>query len=458
VLPDLPDLWLRAGLIGLIAVVLLVPLVWRMVRRRFDPFEPIVLFAVAYGVMFVARPASMIATGDLVYEGPRTALNVSNTFSEMLLVAFVGALAFVVGYELHAGGRLASLLRGFDELDLRRAVAPAVIVAAIGASSFLLFLASSEGLSTVTLMFRGRSSELAAIAENTSFYVWYSFFLLVPASLILLVAGLERRNKALIVTALALGALFMLRTIPVGGRIAALPFFGGLLVLYYLRRSARPSPLTLVVLAAVALVTSSFLSDLRGRATRDDTVAETFVRATKPSRIASPFLAGPDSEMAPVLSAALGVIPERLSYTHGSSIFGDLISRPVPRALWSDKPRPPRDELIAALWPIESQRGTVNPEFSALLYFYWDFGVLGVAVGLLLYGVGARLLYEYFLRHRSSLAVQVLYSIALWFVVIGVRNSLVDTIVQAAFIVFPAWLIFRIAASWGVRSAAIIPR
>jgi hypothetical protein len=84
--------------------------------------------------------------------------------------------------------------------------------------------------------------------------------------------------------------------------------------------------------------------------------------------------------------------------------------------------------------------------------------VLGVAVGLLLYGVGARLLYEYFLRHRSSLAVQVLYSIALWFVVIGLRNSPVDTVVQAIFIVFPAWLILRIAASWNLRLAAIIPR
>jgi hypothetical protein len=39
----------------------------------------------------------------------------------------------------------------------------------------------------------------------------------------------------------------------------------------------------------------------------------------------------------------------------------------------------------------------------------------------------------------------VLYGLALWFVVIGLRNSPVDTLVLAAFIVAPAWVVFRLA-------------
>jgi hypothetical protein len=63
------------------------------------------------------------------------------------------------------------------------------------------------------------------------------------------------------------------------------------------------------------------------------------------------------------------------------------------------------------------------------------------------YGVAARWLYEYFLRHREHLYVQVFYALALWFVVIGLRDSPVDTLMRAAFIVVPLWVLFRLARS-----------
>jgi hypothetical protein len=50
-------------LVGGTGIVLALPLVVRIVWRTFDPFEPIVIFSLAYGVMFVARPASMLAHG-----------------------------------------------------------------------------------------------------------------------------------------------------------------------------------------------------------------------------------------------------------------------------------------------------------------------------------------------------------------------------------------------------------
>ena len=40
---------------------------------------------------------------------------------------------------------------------------------------------------------------------------------------------------------LAFGALFLLRTVPLGARIAILPLLGGAFVFSYLRRSRRPS-------------------------------------------------------------------------------------------------------------------------------------------------------------------------------------------------------------------------
>jgi hypothetical protein len=445
-------------LIVTIGAVLAAPLVLRVRLRRFDPFEPIVLFSAAYGVMFVARPASMLVAHHLEYDGPRTSTDVSGTFSKMLVLALLGAVAFVGAYETPLGRVLAGRGRPVRELTADRAVMAAAVLGAVAVASFLAFLASTGGVSTVGLILRGRTAQLSHDVGGTTFYLWYCFFVIIPAILLLISAGLERRRKALVVAAIAFAAVFLLRTVPLGARIAILPLVGGVIVLHYVRRATRPSVVALVAVTLVALLTSSFLSDLRGRGTRGEDIAQTFARSVRPARIFSPFLSGPDSEMAPVLAAALTQIPKKLHYTYGRTIFGDLVSRPIPRALWSDKPVPPRDKLIASLWPVERTKGAINPEFSVLLYFFWDFGIPGVIVGMLAFGVAARALFEHFLRYRRSAGVQVLYSLALWFMVIGLRNSPVDTFVQFIFVVFPAWVVLRISIRREIRSPAVAPR
>lgn len=444
---------LRVGLVIAIAVVLATPIVARVVRRRFDPFEPMMIFLLAYGVMFVVRPASMIAAHHLAYDGPDSSTDVSATFTKMLVLALLGAVSFVAAYETALGRRLANRWRGLGDLASRRVIIAALVIGAAGIASFAAFLASSSGISGLSIIFRGRTAELSREVQRTSFYFWYPFFLLVPATLVLFAVGLERRRKPLLVGALALGALFLLRTVPQGDRIAMLPLLGGTFVFYYVRRGARPSVVVLVAVALVALVGSAFLSDLRGRGDRHESVAQTIVRSMDPARIVAPLVSGPDSEMAPVLAAALTQIPKKLHYTYGRTIFGDLVSRPIPRALWHDKPEPPRLKLISSLWP---GKGRGNPEFSVLLYFFWDFGVLGVFGGMFVFGIAARALYEYFLTYRSSQATQVLYAMALWFVVIGLRNSPVDTLVQLVFVVFPAWLAVRVPARRRARRAAVV--
>jgi hypothetical protein len=449
---------LESILLAAIAVVLAAPLAARIIRRRFDPFEPLVLFVLAYGVMFVARPLSMVISGDLAYEGPLGSTDVSGTFVEMLVIALIGALAFVGGYETPLGSRLANSWRGLGDVTAPWVIRAALAIGGLGMASFLIFLFYSAGLSGFALILRGRSSELSSEIATTTFYLWYSSLLLVPAALVLLAIGLERRQRTLVFAAIALGSVFLLRTLPLGARIAIIPFLGGLFAFYYVRRATRPTPLVLAAVALIALVGSSFLSDLRGRETRGENIAETVVRSIQPERVLSPLRSGPDSEMAPVFAAALAQIPEKMDYTYGRTIVGDLVTRPIPRVLWSDKPVPPREKLIASLWPVERRQGGINPEFSVLLYFFWDFGIPGVIVGMLAFGIGARALFTYFLNYRHALSVQVFYSLAMWFVVIGLRNSPVDTFVQAVFVVFPVWIAVRVSRSRRTHVAAAVSR
>jgi hypothetical protein len=306
---------------------------------------------------------------------------------------------------------------------------------------------SVDGFHAFTAIFHsGRSADLGA-AVKTYRYAWMSYLFLIPTSLVFLAIGLHTCSRTIILVFGFFATLVLLRGIPLGQRISLLPFLGGIFVLLYIYRSARPSLRTLAVLVVLALFASTFLSDLRGRNERHEGVTQTLTRASSPSRIARSVLTGPDSEMAATLAAALSVIPDTLPHTYGTTIFRDLVVRPIPRALWSAKPQVPRNELKSVLWPREYSKGTINPEFSTLLYFYWDFGFVGVILGLAAYGIGARWLYEYFLRHHQDWPVQVLYSLALWFVAIGLRDSPVDTIMRATFILAPVWILFRMSRS-----------
>ena len=441
-------------LIIAIGLTLLLPVVRRFAFRRFDPFEPYVLFVVAYGVMFVVRPAAMLATNSLVYVGPAQDLDVSQTFTEMLVLALLGAVGFVTGYSLTIGRALANRRPALRrEIDLQRLLVLAGLFAGVGVAAFAAVVVSANGFHTLVAIFRtGRSANLGSLIE-TYRYAWMSYLFLIPAAMVFLAVGLRTRSKTLIAVFCVFAAFLLLRGIPLGQRMSLLPFLGGTFVLVYLYRRARPSLRTLAVVTLIALLVSTFLSDLRGREARHESVAQTVIRSTSPSRVARSVLKGPDTEMAATLAAALSVIPDQLPHTYGKAIFRDLAVRPIPRDLWSGKPQVPRNELKSVLWPREYANGTINPEFSALLYFYWDFGYLGVILGLAAYGIGARYLYEYFLRHRDDLYVQVLYSLVLWFVVIGLRDSPVDTIMRAAFIVAPVWVLFRLSRS-SVRAPA----
>jgi O-antigen polysaccharide polymerase Wzy len=437
----------QAVLVCAIGAVVLAPLVWRASRHRFDLFEPIVIFAVAYGVMFVVRPAAMIIRDERFFFGTRHTIDVSDTTGAMLFLALVGAVAFVIGYELVVRRSSAARRPSRDRyVDQRAAVAMCLVVAAVAIGSFIVFLATADGIETMRVIIRGDTSELKQEIKGTSTYLWLAWFSLAPAAVVLFALGLHRRNAVVVGLSAFLSVLLLLVAVPAGSRIILLPFLGALFVLYYLRRLTRPHVLLVVLVAVAALVGSTILRDVRNRETRGESIMESVMNvATQPGWIYDPILSGPDTEMAPALAAALKFIPSSLSYAYGGNLLQDLVTRPVPRTLWPDKPLPPREKLLSKMLPDEYRDGSINAEFSVLLYFYWDFGLAGVVVGLMVFGVGSRILYEHLQHNERTLSTQVIYSLSVWLIPVALRDSPVDTLITAAVIVLPAWLILRIS-------------
>jgi hypothetical protein len=433
---------LDSMLIGVLALVLVAPIAVRIARGRFDVFEPIVLFSLAYGVMFVARPTAMVVDDRLVFNGPRRALDVSATFSEMLVLALVGGVAFVVGYGIPVGGQLARAhRRQAADPNYRVVVTAAFVVGCLGLFAFALYVGTSEGLGFIETFFRYGNTKGPGASSSWN-YAEFMFQALIPATLVLATIGFGRRNKLFIAAALCFAAMLLLVAVPTGSRITLLPLIGGAFVLYYLRRQKRPSLRLIIVLAMIGFFASVFLSDLRGRASRDETVIQSLERSTSRTRLANSLTNGPDAEMAPALAAALSVIPDRLAYAHGGVTIGDLVVRPIPRSLWHDKPLTPKLKLTHTIWPVEYSRHMIHPEYSTLVYFFWDFGVFGVIIGLAALGLLARYVYEYLVLNQERAYAQVLYALSLWLFVIALRDGPVDAFVRAVFVVAPVWFIF----------------
>jgi hypothetical protein len=430
--PGLTTVWILISGLGL---VLLLPIVWRVVRRRFDPFEPIVLFVAAYGVVFVVRPAAMLVDGELSFAG----VDLSPTLALMALLALVGAAGFVSGYELGLASRLADRLPAPREIPTTTAVAGAAVLGAVA------------GLAVVTLgarfgydfLISDRSSQVAE-ASSTSPYVWYASRLVVPAALLLTALVVRERSKWLALGSGLACAASLLLTVPVGSRIFLLPFLGGVVVFLYAYHRKRPSLPVIAALVLAAFVVAYAAVIVREPERRAHAGSE-FARLVKhPAEVFNLVLHRGDAEMAPVLAGALTAVPDRLGYRYGGATIGEVFVRPIPRKLWQGKPTPPGEQVVETVWP--DLAGSLHPAFSPLLPLYWDFGIVGVFAGMAVFGIACRTLYEWFLRHKRAFAAQLIFSVAIWYVAVGVRNEPVDTIVLASFVVLPLILVERLGA------------
>ena len=426
-----------------VAAVVLLPVAWRIRQRGFDPFEPIVVFALAWGVMFVVRPVAIVVRDDVIFYG----VDIGGTLDKAVLLGLLGAVAFVVAYERPLGARIARRLPSPPEqVDPRAALGWSIGVAAIGVSALLLLLVTAGGVGAIGTFLGGRGEELDELLATSPMYLWWASLLVIPAALVAVALAVTDRRPGTAVVAAALLGVALVRTVPVGNRVFLLVLGGGIVVFLYLRVRSRPGIAVLVVAPLLALFVSKAVLDLRYAENRRNvtTIVERFVAS--PTRAFRPILEGPDAEMAPALAGALSVVPEQLPHRYGAVTLGDLARRPIPRQLWAGKPDPPGQEVVALVWPVARETGGFDPAFTPLLYFYWDFGLLGVLGGLAAFGLVARSAYAYFRQYEGNLGVQIAFAAALWFLVVAVRQDPVSVVVEATVVLVPIAVIFRLAS------------
>lgn len=446
-----------SALVIFTGAVTAIPLVVAVWRRRFDPFEPVVVAALAYAAMFVARPAAMLILGQLTYDRPSRAIDISGQFANVQLLALLGAVGLMLGYYLPAGRSLARRLpRPPAAIHTDTAVTGALGAGALGLLLFGLFLYSGGGATALQSFLAGRDASQVDLYRKSTGYLYTGPFLLIPAALLLIATARSRRNIGLTVLGMLFAALLLLQSAPIGGRISILPLLGSLLLFQYVSRHRRPRAVSLLIIGVLALAGSQVL--LLSRNVNDPGYAHAIEQTARdPISIFLPITEQPDAEMAPALAAVIQAGSAEGGAKRGYATLGELFVRPIPRLLWHEKPLPPRQQIIRDTWPVEYSAGIANPEFSVLLYFFLDLSYAGALLGMFVIGLLLRALSEYFALHPDNLVAQMAFSALVPFIPILLRDSPTDTTIKLAFSVVPLLVICWLARDRGLARDAAPP-
>ena len=126
------------------------------------------------------------------------------------------------------------------------------------------------------------------------------------------------------------------------------------------------------------------------------------------------------------------------------SSLTSLLFHPIPRELLPDKPSPVDGQVNTLLFP-DLQPGQASVAHSVVGNFYYDSGMVGVALGMLAVGAGLRLLYAYYRAHPDNDQVRLVYASSLPLVIVLFRGNLPDTFARSLFTVVPLIIVFAVA-------------
>jgi oligosaccharide repeat unit polymerase len=386
-------------LLGLCAVLVTGVLVWALPERRF--FEPLTCLAVVAGVSFVVRPFQLfINSADLVSwypaESPLDSLRrlenqeisyfATTRLQEALepaLTRTIGAcavflLAFIAGYSLTPGRRLADRMSG-----LGRSL-PEINVPFVVAASLITGLAGQLGVVAKT----GGITEIADTqAQQEALEAGLALYIVIGFSIVGLVVWAAdhrpKRRVERIAFVLATAEVLIFFTLAGSRSRVLLIVFALTIVAHYRWHSFR---LRHVAVAAVV----GLLFAASALAVRQATIDRPFSEAVRaaPEYISDPRAVLNDITAFDQLFVATSAIGRSLDYKWGGWIVAAFHSY-VPGFIDASKPDPGDVEFRESVWGDELSAGRPTTVIGDL---YYDFGFVGIILGSTLLGIAARAL------------------------------------------------------------------
>lgn len=447
----------REILVLMNAALAIVPFVGAVMTKRFDVFEPIYLFSVSFVVLFVVRPFFDLSAPD----GLSNFLgrSVEDGYTEALLIGMLGCIGMYVGYYSALGRRAHYHFPRLSE-TWRADILFFGTGLLLGTAAVLTFLMIRQlgGLSEFMSFASGRSQQRADFVTSSSGYVYTAPLWL--SSVGMLLAALSKSLLSLLgMVGLSLIALSQITSLAAGNRSWFIPAVMALIILAYLRRSARPSIPTILWSGGLAfLLLVTLPRNFRYVTSRDVSLLSAISdTVTRPLVALGSFFKSLDTAMINLLALETALVPSETGYQYGRTYIGDL-ARPIPRAFWPGKPGSGDEEIMKLTVPDFYAQG-VHLYGSIFAEPYFNFGYLGVIVFAILFGIYWRILYEWFLSNPANRTMQALYAVNWPFVFIYMRGGVgTDYQRQAIFVLPMLFLAFLAMTTTKSESAVPSPR
>ena len=371
----------------------------RVVVAGWDWLSPPVLFAVVFGLYFLIRPVGLLA-------GVETIAGTMAIASAAIVIAFVAAAGFWMGYLLPIGKALGAMIPWVSqEWSPHRTRIALWVFWGIGLICWIVMMRASGGIvQRLTTYGQGTAAGLGVVVVSSATLLgvalaggWLAYW-----------KGLVSRIEIIVITASSAGMLV------VHGQRAAIlvPLIMIVAVYHYFVRPMRAREIALLTLLGVLLVVGVGLPRLRIIQTQQlDLPAGDYVKV-------GGWLLLRNLTAFDALMLVAEMVPGQIDYQWGKT-YADAVVMIVPRWLYKDKPR--RNLFNRLLRP--HRAGSMALPLPAEGYL--NFGGAGLLLETLLLGVVFRALYSYRRRHPHNEGAVLGYALSVPFFGLLWRGGLV---------------------------------
>lgn len=424
----------KYGLIVVMALVASLPFVIRGLQRRWDPFEPIHLVALGLLFMFVARPILELNEHLQAYA---PTYNAAPGFNSAMVVGIVGTATLYAAYFSRLGTRIAGRVRSLpSDWDAPRSIRFTIGLLVIGALLTSMFVAQ-VGLHDYLQILSGRTVGNVATFRSSDGYFEAAAYVAIPGCLIALTAWRKQRSLASAIVGVFCLLVTLALTVQRGDRTFEIALFLPLIVIYYLHRNRRPRVWAIVAAFVVFTVAANVSVALRNTETRSqNSVGHTIVSAiTNPGHELAAFVRGADGSEFSVLEIEMHEYQTGVLHFWPGSTLASLATGWIPHSIYKAKPWSPLQHLTWTLFPATFGGGSFQPAMFGS--FYVDSGWFSLVLLSALIGVTLRAYWEYLMKHRDNLGVQLFFASSLPLVGMLLRADLSLVFAGAVFLSIP---------------------
>jgi oligosaccharide repeat unit polymerase len=390
----------KAALVGLLGVTLGLTLL-AVFKARFSALGPFAIYLYSHIAIFILRPLY-----NATSQHGLNVFSLTDSGWPMILAGAIGALGFIctsLGYALVGRAkrpepRAATTFerksdsgsREWIPVDPGRERALTILVFLTflaGVALYSGYIAHVGGLRNFFALNNGRSAELTEVLATSSGYEVSGLLLTTGASLALLMIGLVRRRRGLVLMSTLFLLVAELPQFMTGSRSQFVPLAVAILIVVMATRPRLITWFRALIFGVPAFVLL-FVAPriLRSEVTATNTVRDALEQSFSYDGIMGGFFGSFDTAMIDAFALQIDAQSSgRLELAGGSTYLAALGSI-IPRSLWQGKPLAVDTVLNQTLFP-DTAAKSIGFSFGIYSEPFFNWGILGVVLIMILFGM-----------------------------------------------------------------------